>query len=268
MIDHERFREMTAAYALGALEAAEAEELRRHLRSCAECSEELAEHGAVTLALAQSAPPVAPSSDAKRRLLALASDDAAAAALLRSKSADGYTARFVHRRPAPAAWWAGIATAGVLAAAVVGIEDMRYRTDAQRYIASIEALAAARERSAAKLRVAAQMDRLLVTALAGTEPVAQSWGDEAHGWWCRVVMPAGGHPGMVVTVAPPPPPGRVYQVWLVRKGRAHSAGMMKSGTGMVLLPMPPAKGDMLAFTFEPLRGSAAPTGAYIMTHTM
>jgi anti-sigma-K factor RskA len=68
---------------------------------------------------------------------------------------------------------------------------------------------------------------------------------------------------LVMNNVPPPQPGTVYQMWLLRSGGPASAGTMDTAavapsTTAVL----PDLGDStaLAFTVEPGSGSAQPTG--------
>jgi anti-sigma-K factor RskA len=58
-----------AAYALGALDPAEAEAFRRHLQTCAACRDELAALGPLTGSLAIAAPQYPPPADLRRRVL-------------------------------------------------------------------------------------------------------------------------------------------------------------------------------------------------------
>ena len=66
---------------------------------------------------------------------------------------------------------------------------------------------------------------------------------------------------------PVPPPGRVYQVWLIGGGAPVSAGMLgtpRTGRGMLIAPPPggiPSGPVTVAVTDEPPGGLPAPTGA-------
>ena len=66
---HEDYKEMIAAHALSALDAAKARALNEHLETCAECRRDLAEWEAVAASLALSADPVEPSFAGRRKLL-------------------------------------------------------------------------------------------------------------------------------------------------------------------------------------------------------
>jgi anti-sigma-K factor RskA len=63
---------------------------------------------------------------------------------------------------------------------------------------------------------------------------------------------------------PPPPPGKVYQLWFVTPDSQVSAGLIKpdqSGHGIALVPLPASIGQVAgaAITLEPEGGSAKPT---------
>jgi anti-sigma-K factor RskA len=67
---HEDYRELLAAHALTALDAADARALDAHLESCAECRAELSEWLEVSALIALDAEPVAPSAQLRDRILA------------------------------------------------------------------------------------------------------------------------------------------------------------------------------------------------------
>ena len=101
----------------------------------------------------------------------------------------------------------------------------------------------------------------------GTYAVAGPWADRNGAMWRYAIVqpPAAGHNGMLLATVPAPPHGMAYQVWVKRKGVPHKAGMvMHGGMTMMDMTMPLEKGDVVAFTVEPMTGSAAPTSPYIM----
>ncbi|HEX8069918.1 MAG TPA: anti-sigma factor [Pyrinomonadaceae bacterium] len=67
---HAEYKEQLAAYALDALDAAEARALDAHLAACPECRAELAELRAAAATLAHASAPVEPAPDTRARLLA------------------------------------------------------------------------------------------------------------------------------------------------------------------------------------------------------
>jgi anti-sigma-K factor RskA len=71
-MDREELHELTAAYALDALDPVEAEAFERHLATCESCRAQVAEFEAAAGSLAHAAPPVAPSLELRARVLAAA----------------------------------------------------------------------------------------------------------------------------------------------------------------------------------------------------
>jgi anti-sigma factor RsiW len=78
--EHDRRLEEVAAYAIGALDPAEVEELERHLADCPRCQEELRWLSPAVRALPEAVEPQAPPPELKRRLMAEVRADAAAEA--------------------------------------------------------------------------------------------------------------------------------------------------------------------------------------------
>ena len=76
-VEHERWRDDLAAYALGSLPEAEAGAVERHLESCEDCRERLQWLSPAVGALAESAPPVEPPEGLKARVMAEVEGDAA-----------------------------------------------------------------------------------------------------------------------------------------------------------------------------------------------
>lgn len=103
-----------AAYALGALEPAEADAFRRHLEECAVCRDEVDALGGVVQALPMAAPQVQPPRRLRRRVLRAArSEPRGAAGATRRRSP---VVRM--RRPALAALGAAVLAAGAIVAGV------------------------------------------------------------------------------------------------------------------------------------------------------
>ncbi len=70
---------------------------------------------------------------------------------------------------------------------------------------------------------------------------------------------------MLLASFPEPPHGMAYQVWMKRGGAMHKAGMvMHGGMSMVDMEMPVQRGDVVAFSVEPMQGSVEPTSPLLM----
>jgi anti-sigma-K factor RskA len=75
------------------------------------------------------------------------------------------------------------------------------------------------------------------------------------------------HPSGVLLVAsrlPAPPPGKTYEMWIIREGKPAPAGLFQSnqqGNAIHLYrpPSPPATSDVIAVTLEAAGGVGAPT---------
>jgi hypothetical protein len=108
----------------------------------------------------------------------------------------------------------------------------------------------------------------LVVALYG-------WGGEAHsrsvaGLHSYALRGADGSllvapTGEAVLVArglPSPAPGTVYELWVVRRGKALPAGFLRGRIGPLTRPVPP--GAAVAVSLEPTGGSKRPTGPLLL----
>jgi hypothetical protein len=74
---------------------------------------------------------------------------------------------------------------------------------------------------------------------------------------------------MVVTDLPSPPPGQVYQLWLIRNGQRTNGGIFRvgsAGKGYLLVKAPQNLGSYRAVgvTNEPAGGSPGPTGTKVL----
>jgi len=110
MNDREHVRELSAAYALGALSADEAQAVEAHCAQCQECAADLAEMNGIAATLPLACAPASPSATLKRRILSAARGDAAADQLLRRPA----------RQPLSPVWWAAAAAAFFVAGAALG----------------------------------------------------------------------------------------------------------------------------------------------------
>ena len=74
---------------------------------------------------------------------------------------------------------------------------------------------------------------------------------------------------MLVASMPPAPKGMTFQAWIIHRGAVHNAGMVPAGTtSMMHMPMPLEKGDVVAFSVEPMGGSTTPTIPFAMQQAL
>lgn len=219
-----------AAYAIGALEDAEARAFAHHLDDCIVCRDELLAFRQVIDALPLAAPSVAPPARLRRRVLAEARRD-----LRRHAAAARGTARPGRRRAGSrAAWMPGplLRPAGALAGAAV------------------IALAIA---GGAEFLHGAPGVRVLHAAV-------------GH----ATVRIAGDRGELVVNHLPQPSSGHIYEVWLVRRGDAQPEptsalfDVTTAGTGSVDVPGRMDGVSQIMVTEERAGGSLVPHGPAVI----
>lgn len=259
---HEELRDLTAAYALGALPDDERREVEAHLAQCEECAADARSFAPALEALALDVEPVAPPAHLRARVLGAVSAPHATAGKVSMPDT-----------PARRAHWGwnslALAAAAVLVVAV-GLYAAALRSrlaDLERAYADANARAQAALHDTERRRAAAAAAPRAADVLSAPDVVridlrGQSPAERAlaRALWSRAR-------GMVfgATDLPELPAGKVYQLWVVTGNAAISAGLLQSdGTGHYSLlvrtdpniPQPVA----LAVTVEPAGGVPAPTG--------
>lgn len=255
---HDQVVDRLEQYVLGELTPAERHDIESHLHACASCSRALRElQDALTL-VAESAPSLEPPEALKARVVA-----AVAVQPQDPPQASPFGASRGTQR-----WrWLSVAAA-VMMVALAGLlyqsESSRraLSTDAQRANADLVDLRTRLQRFSAQtdlalsILTAADMREL---SLAGRENATAA---AARAYWSPTR-------GLLVVAdrMPTPPPGRIYQVWVIAGGTPLSAGLLgdqAAGRGMLVAP-PPRPGTTgavtVAVTDEPPGGLAAPSGA-------
>jgi anti-sigma-K factor RskA len=248
MIDSGHVLELTAGYALGALPPSLASAVEAHCTECSACSADLAEMVGLAATLPLACEQVAPALDLKRRILAEARGDVSAGQVLRHPARRAVAL--------PPVWWAAAAAAAILVAGSLGAGAM---LDRQR---------TASEMASMKEQVAA--DQGALDEIAGAARVwDMSGGTRQHWWHCMLVQPSSAKPAMLVALMPAAPKGMTFQAWVIRKGAIHNAGTLPAGVkSMMHLPMSVQRGDVVAFSIEPMGGSASPTTPFAMQQTL
>ena len=226
--------ELTAAYALDALEGQERDAYEAHLGRCAECREELARLGETAAALAWGVESPAPPPALRARIL-----DAAAA-----------ERENVIPLPARGAWVfrATAAVAAVAACAAIGLgvwaSTLSHSLDKER-------TARAAEARAMQIYTDPAATRVSLRGKPGTLAVDRT-----------------GRGVLVVRQLPAAPGDRTYEAWVIPPGgKPIKAGLFKGGDSMTLVPLdqPVPAGSVVAATVERAGGVEAPTQSPFLT---
>jgi len=207
--------DLTAAYALDALEPDEARGYEEHLAGCERCREELASLQGAAGALAYAAPPARPPEELRGSILAAARAERPNVVPLRPRSSTRLLA----------------IVAAVAACAVVGLAVWN-------------------------VSLHNRLDRAQ-EALRGV-PLTGAKGS---------VVVSNGSGALVVSDLGPAPAGKTYQAWVIKGGRASSAGTFAGGGRTIVfrLTRPLPAGAVVAVTLEPSGGVQQPTQKPIIT---
>jgi anti-sigma factor RsiW len=219
--------ELTAGYALDALDADKRSAYEAHLAGCERCQQELESFWETTAALAVAASGPEPSSALRKRILAdVRSEPPQNVVPLETR----------RRRVAPVLG----AVAGVAAMVAIGVglwaSDLSSELDETR--AALE-----RERVAAAI-VAAPDSR--------TVDLASGNG--------RLVVDPQGRAALVLSDLGPAPEGRTYQAWIIEGDDPIAAGVFpgEEGVDVVLVGGDVAPGEIVAVTIEQAGGGKTP----------
>jgi anti-sigma-K factor RskA len=219
--------ELTAAYALDALEPDERAAYEAHLRECESCRDELASFGDVTNGLAVAATGPEPTPELRERILQGARAEPQVVVPFEPR----------RRRVAPVL----AAAAAVAAVLVIGLglwarqlsgdlDDTRTALEQQRVAAAVLANPDSRsvDLAAGQGRLVVGPDGQAVLALGGLEPA---------------------------------PAGKTYEVWVVQGKNASPSGLFPGNSKGDLVPVDGVvrKGDVVAVTVEKAGGADAPT---------
>lgn len=262
MNNHDYFRELIEAYAIGSLDAAEHAELEAHLAGgCSECAKALEEARWLVSQLAYLAPSAEPSDMLKGRLLQTVRAEAAAERPVRQTP--------VRSAGIPLWLWAGVAALLVFSVYSAwnerklrgAVEDLQQQAEAQR---------AERQKLEQELRVAkVQANEAMIWSDPNSKKIMLPAKDpkmpQLEAMWHAEL-------GLCVRGSKIPAPGdnRVLQLWLIPK-KAGGKPMPSmtfmpdtNGKFSALVEHPPetmADTQALAVTEEPIGGSAQPTSA-------
>jgi len=219
--------ELTAGYALDALDPDERREYEAHLADCERCREELASFWRTTEGLAIAASGPAPTPELRGRILESARAEAQVVVPFEPR----------RRRTVPA-----LAAAAAMAAVValaVGLWAARLSGDLDDARSAL-----ARERAAAAVLV--DPDSRTVALHAGEG---------------RLVVGPEGDAVLVLDGVDPVPAGKTYELWIIEGDTAQRAGLFpgSDGTDVVGIDGRVGDGDVVAVTIEDAGGVNAPT---------
>jgi anti-sigma-K factor RskA len=256
---HLRIAERLEEYALGQLTADERQDVEAHARACAICTRDLREITEALALLAGSAPAIEPPPSLKGRVIA--------AIAAQPQDPDRKPALDVPSGSRRWKWLSLAAAAALVIVAVMLNQTERARRelarDLQRANADAGTLRDRLQRFSGQTDLALSIltaSDMREVSLAGRENALAA---AARAYWSPTR-------GLLVVAdrMPAPPPGRVYQVWVIDNGQPVSAGLLgdqASGRGMLIAPPPPRAGSgsavTVAVTDEPPGGLTAPSGA-------
>ena len=271
--------DLSAGFVLGALEPAEAEQVRRHLAACTRPHPEFAELGGVVSALADTLEPVEPSPELGLRIMAAARAEALAAASA-GAPASAAPAEFeappavpavarrggrpasISRRPASG----GVAARERVAALSAGWRRVALGAAAVLIIAVLAVLNALSQAQVERL-VAYRESVLRVIDLAGqpgSRLAVLSAPEQPDGPSGIAALAADGSVALAMRDLAPTTGSQVYEVWLIAGSRepVPVGGFVVAADGVGgLIARRPVSGEGLAVavTLEPRPGATTPT---------
>ena len=260
---HDELKHDAAAYALGALDAAERAAFEAHLASCAECTADVRQLRLAAGALSHAVPQVSPPASLRARILSQVSGSGA------DVPATAHVAVVRERRGGLPAWLQIAAMLVVGAGVFLYAQRMQTRvSNLEAQLAQAQAQAASSDRLIADARNVAFRAQSAMGVFAAPDVARIDLAGQAVAQMARARALWSRQRGMVFTVSnlPPLPAGRVYQVWVVTAQAPVSAGLLTpdaSGGGSVYFetPVDILPPTAVAVTLEPVGGVPAPTGA-------
>jgi anti-sigma factor RsiW len=225
--------DLTAAYALDALDDEERASYEAHLDGCDHCREELASFAEVSAALAVAAPGSDPPPSLRGRII-----DAA-------RAEPQNVVPLAPRR----SWLAPILAATTAAAAAVAIALGAYAVSLDGDLDEARSALARQEQAAA------------VLADPGARTVALADGEG------RLVVGSDGEAVLAVSNLASLTGNMTYQAWVIRGGTPEPDAIFEVSAGDAVLPLGGRVGanDVVAVTIEPAGGTDSPTTPAVVT---
>jgi anti-sigma-K factor RskA len=222
--------ELTAGYALDALDADERRAYEGHLEGCERCRDELASFWNVTEALAVGASGPVPSPDLRARIV-----DAA-------RAEPPVVIPFPAQRRRPVVVPALATLAAVAAAVAIGL--------------GIWAVHLSNDLDSTRAAMGHQQEAAAVLADPDARTISLASGSG------RLVVAPDGRAALVLSGLDPAPAGKTYEVWVIVQGSAPTrAGVFggRAGGDVVGVGRTVGSGDIVAVTVEKAGGVDAPT---------
>ncbi len=224
---HDEYKDNIGAYVLGALPELEVELMERHLASCESCRADVEELGPVPAALARSVPQVEPPPSLKASLMATVNAEAAIPAGKPARERRSFAGWFQGLQPRMAA---AMALAVLALGVIVGVAADKFGGSNQN-----------------TTTVAAKIDRKVLPRASASLAVKGSNGK------------------LVLTGAPQPSGGRVYQLWYQHGKTIERGGpFLPKSDGTYQAELPVGDSNAVMVTVEKAGGAPAPTGPPIM----
>lgn len=267
---HENYKELVAAKALSALDAADARVLDTHLEGCIDCQSEMIELSEAAALLASQVEPLEPSTKVRERIMASVRDEVRAG--FRSdrvspdvSQRDGNVLTF--ERPARNIW-SSLGSFGALAATLAFVTlIIALAVLWQKNRTSQSELARLKEEMN---QAQAQIDREHAMGELLTSPdshMAKLTGTNvAPGAHAMLAYDKTGHAMLMAKGLPSAPEGMAYQLWYIKDNKKMPGKVFTpdaAGNGMLEDQIPAVARDaaVFAITLEPKGGVQVPTGS-------
>jgi anti-sigma-K factor RskA len=239
----DRFEDLAAAYALGALGDEERHEFEAYLGEHSQLQAEVEELGEAARLLALAPPEYEPPPDLRRNLLERVGGEAGTS----------FVDRRQRSRLGALLGPAGLGMAAAVLAVLVGLVVWNLSLQDSNE----ELRADVRELQGEAMRADAEGIRTYELQGSGAA-------SEAHG---QVMTTAEGPAVLVAQNLPPAPDGQVYEAWVIQDGAPQPAGLFEpTGESAAATIEAPLEGaDAVAVTLEPDEGSPMPTSDVLLT---
>jgi anti-sigma-K factor RskA len=256
---HDDYKEMLAAGALSALDAADDRALASHLETCSDCRSEMHEWQDTASFMALSSPPLEPSADVRGRILESVHSES------RTKSEVSRVIPFESPRKNI---WTSLGSFGAIAAAlailalVVGlfvVWQQNRRTKA-------ELVRLSNEMRDTNEKLATERALVALLSTPGAKMMELSGTNVAPGAHAMLAYDKTGHAMLMTKNLPAPPAGKAYQLWFIKDnqkmpGKVFTPDERGNGVMEDQIPASAMESAVYAITLEPRDGVKIPTGA-------